>query len=194
MRSEIGAVYGPLLVAYAGISVATASTAGDEEAGILGLIFAYPLQRRRWVLANAVAVMISVAVVGLGMFVGLVAGVAVGGGGIAVTNSAALAIHLAFFGWAAGALALALAVSTGRRALASAGAASFVVLGFFVNGFAPLVGAIDWLKYLSLFYYYEGHDPITNGVDAGELVVLALATIMLTVLAVLGVRRRDICG
>jgi hypothetical protein len=31
MRSEIGAVYGPLLVAYIGISVATTSTAGEEE-------------------------------------------------------------------------------------------------------------------------------------------------------------------
>ena len=42
MRSEIGAVYGPLLVAYIGISVAASSTAGDEEAGILALTLAHP--------------------------------------------------------------------------------------------------------------------------------------------------------
>jgi ABC-2 type transport system permease protein len=66
------------------------------------------------------------------------------------------------------------------------------VLGFLLNGFAPLVGALDWLKYLSLFYYYEGHDPIANGVDTGDLAVLAAVTISLTALAVLGIRKRDL--
>ena len=91
MRSEIGAVYGPLVVACIGISVAAASTAGDEEAGILALTLAHPVERSSLVLAKAAAVAISVALVALATLVGLVAGVAVGGGGIAFTNLAALA-------------------------------------------------------------------------------------------------------
>jgi ABC-2 type transport system permease protein len=192
MRSEIGAVYGPLLVAYTGISVATGSTAGEEEAGILALILAHPIERSRLVLAKAAAVAVSVVLVVLGTFLGLIVGVAVGGGGIALANIGAVALHLAFLGWAIGALALALATSTGRRGLAAGTAAAIAVLGFLVNGFAPLVNALDWLKYLSLFYYYEGHDPIANGVDASDIAVLAAATISLTALAVIGIRRRDL--
>ena len=56
MRSEIGAVYGPLLIAYTGISVAASSTAGEEEAGILGLTLAYPIERSRLLLSKAAAV------------------------------------------------------------------------------------------------------------------------------------------
>ena len=67
-----------------------------------------------------------------------------------------------------------------------------MVFGFLVNGFAPLVGAIEWLKYSSLLYYYEGRDPITNGVDAGHLAVLAVAAVALTVVAALGMRGRDL--
>ena len=74
------------------------------------------------------------------------------------------------------------------------GAAAFALLGFLVNGFAPLVGALEWLKYLSLFYYYEGHDPIGSGVDVADLMVLAVATIVLTVIAVFGIRDRDLRG
>ncbi len=192
MRSEIGAVYGPLLLAYTGISVAASSTAGDEEAGILALTLAYPIGRMRLVLAKAAAVGISVAIVALATFVGLVAGVAIGGGGISLANIGAVSLHLAFFGWAAGALALALGASTGRRALASGGAAAFALLGFLVNGFAPLVDALAWLRYASLFYYYEGHDPIANGVDAADLAVLAGATVAFVALAVLGIRHRDL--
>jgi ABC-2 type transport system permease protein len=192
MRSEIGAVYGPLLVAYTGISVATGSTAGEEQAGILALTLAHPVERSRLVLARASAVGVSVLLVAVGTLVGLIVGVAVGGGGISVANIGALVLHLAFLGWAVGAIALALATSTGRRGLAAGTAAAIAVLGFLLNGFAPLVGALDWLKYLSLFHYYEGHDPIANGVDTGDLAVLAAVTISLTALAVLGLRKRDL--
>jgi ABC-2 type transport system permease protein len=138
MRSEIGAVYGPLVVAFTGISVAVA-TAGEEEAGVLAITLAYPIERSHLLLAKTAAVAISVVVVALGTFVGLVVGVAVGGGGIGLANIGALALHLAFFGWAVGALALVVAASTGRRALASGAAAAFALLGFLLNGLAPLL-------------------------------------------------------
>ena len=60
-----GVVYGQLLVAYTGISVAAASTAGEEEAGILALTLARPVERTSLVLAKSAAVAISVALVAL---------------------------------------------------------------------------------------------------------------------------------
>lgn len=192
MRSEIGSVYGPLVIAYTGISVAVTSTAGEEEGGVLGLTLAYPIERSRLLLAKAGAVAISVVLVAAGTLLGLIIGVAVGGGGIGLANLCALALHLTFLGWTTGALALAIAATTGRKAIASGAAAAFAVFGFLVNGFAPLVGAIEWLKYLSVFYYYEGHDPISSGANAGDLAILGAATIALTALAVLGFRHRDL--
>ena len=66
------------------------------------------------------------------------------------------------------------------------------MVGFLINGLAPLVDGLDWLKYLSPFYYYSGHDPLTNGVDVGGLVVLGVAALVFTVVAVAGLRRRDL--
>jgi ABC-2 type transport system permease protein len=192
MRSEIGAVYGPLVIAAIAITGAVGATAGEEERGILGLTLAYPIARSRMVLAKAAAVAVGVVAVALGTLIGLVAGVAAAGGGIAIGNQAALALHLAFFGLAFGALALALAASTGRVALASGGAAAFGVLTFLINGFAPLVDGIGWLKYLSPFYYCSGHDPIANGVNVGDLAVLGASALVLTAVAVWGIERRDL--
>jgi ABC-2 type transport system permease protein len=192
MRSEIGAVYGPLVIAATAITGAVGSMAGEEEDGILGLTLAYPIERSRLVLSKAAAVAVSVAIIALGTFLGLVAGVAVGGGGVGVAHLAALSLHLAFFGWAVGALALALAAATGRRAVASGGAAAFAVLGFLINGFAPLVDAIAWLKYVSPFYYYAGHDPIGRGVDLRDLAILAAASVAFVAIGVLRFERRDL--
>ena len=107
---------------------------------------------------------------------------------------AALSLHLAFFGCAIGALALALAAATGRKAVAAGGAAAFAVARLPRQRLRAAGRRARWLKYLSLFYYYEGHDPIGNGVDVPDLAVLAVATIVLTAVAVYGMRDRDLRG
>ena len=123
---------------------------------------------------------------------GLIAGVALAGGGITLGHLAAFALHLAFFGFATGAVALAIAAATGQRSLATGVAAGVALVGWLINGFAPLVGSIAWLKYLSLFYYYEGGDPLTRGVDVGDLAVLGLVTVALTAFAVISIGDRDL--
>src|SRR4051812_45090270 len=100
MRSEIGAIYGPLVIAATGITGAVATTAGEEEDGILGLTLAYPIERSRLLLAKAAAVAVSVTIVALGTFAGLVVGVAVAGGGVGIGHLAALSLHLELFGLA----------------------------------------------------------------------------------------------
>jgi ABC-2 type transport system permease protein len=192
MRSEIGAIYGPLVVGASAIAAASAITAGEEESRILGLVLAHPVERGRLMLSKSGAVAVVVLIVVAGTWVGLLAGVAAAGGGISIANMTALSVHLAFFGFVLGALALALAGVTGRKAVAAAGAGAFGVVGFLVNGFAPLVEGLDWLKYLSPFYYYAGHDPLSNGIRWGGLVVLALAALVLTIVAVEAFRRRDL--
>jgi ABC-2 type transport system permease protein len=192
MRSEIGAIYGPLVIGASAIAAASATTAGEEESGILSLVLAHPVERGRLVVDKASAVAIVIIIVAFGTWVGLLTGVAVAGGGISVANITSMSVSLAFFGFALGALALALAGATGRKTVAVAGAGAFGVVGFLVNGFAPLVDGLHWLEYLSPFYYYTGQDPLTSGFDWAGMVVLTLATFALVIIAIVGIRRRDL--
>jgi ABC-2 type transport system permease protein len=191
-RSEIGSIYGPLLIAAVAITGAAASTAGEEEDRILALVLAQPIKRARLVAAKGAAIAGLVLIVAVATWVGLISGVALGGGGISVGHLAAFSLELAFFGFATGAIALALGAGTGRRSLAIGAAAGVAVVGWLINGFAPLVSALAWLKYLSLFYYYSGHDPLTRGVDILDTVVMGTFTLLLTALAMLGIERRDL--
>jgi ABC-2 type transport system permease protein len=172
-RSEIGAVYGPLVIAALAITAASAGTAGEEEDRILGLVLAHPVTRSQLIAAKAAAI-------------------ALGGGGISVGHLSAFCVQLAFFGFAAGAVALALGAGTGRRSLANGVAAAVAIIGWLINGFAPLVSAIGWLKYLSLFHYYEANDPLTHGVDIAGIVVLGAVALLLTAVAMVAIERRDL--
>jgi ABC-2 type transport system permease protein len=191
-RSEIAVIYAPLVVGALAITGASAVTAGEEEDRILALVLAHPIGRSRLVLAKALAVSLIVLILAFAVWVGLIVGVAVGGGGISLGHITALAVQLAFFGFATGALALALGAGTGRRSLSSGAAAAVAILGWLVNSFAPLASGIGWLKYLTLFYYYSGHDPLTRGVGLTGLIVLGLATLALTAAAVVSFDRRDL--
>lgn len=191
-RSEIAVIYGPLVIAALAITGATAATAGEEEDRILAVVLAHPIGRSRLVAAKAAASALVVLIVAFAVWIGFIVGVALGGGGISLPHITALAVQLAFFGFAAGALGLALGAGTGRRSFANGLAATVVVLGWLINSFAPLVGAIDWLKYLTLFYYYSGHDPLTRGFGLSGLVVLGLVAIALTAVGVAGFERRDL--
>jgi ABC-2 type transport system permease protein len=155
-------------------------------------MLAHPIRRSRLVVAKAMAIAVVVIVIAFGVWMGLIVGVALGGGGITLAHMTALAVQLAFFGLAVGALALALGAGTGRRSLAIGGAAAVAILGWLINSFAPLVSGIAWLKYLSLFYYYAGNDPLTHGVDGTGIIALGLTSLVLLALAVVGFERRDL--
>jgi ABC-2 type transport system permease protein len=190
--SEIGSVYGPLVTGGLAVAAASALTAGEEEDRILALVLAHPIRRARLVGSKAAAVAIVVLVIALATWVGLILGVAAGGGGISVGHITAFTVQLAFFGLASGALALALGAGTGRRSLTVGISASILIAGWLLNGFAPLVGATDWLKYLSFFYYYNGHNPLSNGLDIAGIIVLGALTFLLTASALVGIEHRDL--
>lgn len=190
--SEIGAVYGPLVIGALAVTAASAATAGEEEDRILALVLAQPVKRSRLVAAKAAAVACAVMCIAFATWLGLIAGVAVGGGGISVAHITAYSLQLTFFGFAVGAVAIGVGAGTGRRPLAVGTAAGVAIAGWLINGFAPLVGALDWLKYLSLFYYYDGHDPLTRGIDVGGLLVLGAVTLLLTALGMAAFERRDL--
>jgi ABC-2 type transport system permease protein len=193
-RSEIASFYGPLLISAVAITGAVGATASEEESRILALVLAQPVTRARLLAGKAAAVGACVASVAAAGFVGLVIGVAVAGGGIGTAHLAAFSLHLAFFGLAIGAVALAVAAATGRASLAVEVAAGVGIAGWLVNGFAPLVDALAWLRYLSPYSYYAHGDPLANGVDLGGLAVLAVLTVALTTIAIVLIGRRDLRG
>jgi len=193
-NSEIASIYGPLVFGALAITAATSATAGEEEDGILSLILAHPVERSSLVAAKAAGIAVTLLCLGLFAWIGLIAGVAIAGGGISLSNVTAVCAHLIFFGLATGAVALAVAAATGRRALASGVAAGFALLGYLVNGFAPLVEGISWLKYLSPFYYYAAGEPLSHGVDVTDLAVLGVFALVMTAVATRLVGRLDLRG
>jgi ABC-2 type transport system permease protein len=194
LRTEITSIYGPLVFAGVAITAATSTTAGEEEERILPLVLAHPVPRYRLLLGKASAIALMLFGLSVAIFAGMLLAVALAGGGVSAGHLAATALQLLFLALAVGALALALAAATGSRGTAAGVAATITLVMFLVNGIAPAINGIAWLKYLTVFYYYEGHNPLTSGVDLPGLAVLAGLTVALTAAAVAGFAHRDLRG
>jgi ABC-2 type transport system permease protein len=186
-------ILGPILVLVFASMMGTRAVAGDEESGRLEVLLAHPVSRWRIVVQRAAAMVVAVAMAVAALFVVmLLAAGPAGFSSIGATNLAAASVQLGLLGSFFGCLALAVGAVTGSRAFAWGAVALVGVITYFANTLGPSIEAISWSPDLSPFHYYSGGRPLLNGMQPGDAAVLAIAALVLVVVAVLGLRRRDI--
>jgi ABC-2 type transport system permease protein len=178
-------VYGlliPLLVAVFAIAYGTRAVAGDEEAGTLDLLLAHPVSRTRVALQRFGALVAALALIGAVLWLAMLA---IAGPaelvGVTAAEFAAVTIQLTLFGACLGGLAFAVGAATGRRALALGASAGVAVLAYLANGVFPQVEGLEWTRDVSPWHWYLGGEPLKNGLQAGDaLLLLAVAAVLVT--------------
>lgn len=184
--------YGALTVAALALAMGSASIAGEEREGTIGLLLANPKSRTR-VLASKAASLVLLTAVGIlilwgaGLAAPELLGVNVGGMHIGALM-AHMFVNALFYGF----LAMAVGAWTGNRGLASGVTAGVMVVSFLAAGILPIVEGLESAAKVFPWYYYESTRPVLNGLDAGHLGVLAAAVVLLAAVAVVGVNRRDL--
>jgi ABC-2 type transport system permease protein len=183
----------PILLAVFMIVSGARAIAGDEESGTLDLVLAHPVSRPRLLLARFGALVTQVLVVCAVVYLVLLA---MSGpaktGAVGAGYLAAATVQLALFGICIAALTLGVGAATGRRAIAIGAGVAVTVLGYFGNNLAPQVSGLEWVRYLSPFFYYSGNKPLVNGVDLGYSAVPLALTVVLVAGGLALFRRRDL--
>jgi len=192
LNMELFTFVAPLLILAYTVVVAGSATAGEEERGTMDLLLANPIPRWRIVVEKSAAFVIGTIVIGIGMWIGA----AIGGAAVGVELDLWLVgqatASVCLLGLALGGLALALGALTGRRWLAAGVALMVAIAGFFLNGLGALVDWLEPWRPISPFYQYLANDPLTNGLDLGNALVLAAWAVVGTIVAVLAFERRDL--
>ena len=187
-----GLIVGLLIIVYS-ISAGTRILAGDEEAGTLDLILAHPVSRTRLALQRFAAFLVTVVLIGVALLVALMAltgparleGISIGG-------FAAMHLHLILFAGLFGSLAYAVGAATGRRGLAIGTGAGIAVFGFAANGILPQVEGLEWIKGYSPFNWLNGGAPLRNGVQTGNVLIMAGLIVVLVTVGTWAFNRRDV--
>jgi ABC-2 type transport system permease protein len=191
-------VYGllvPLLVAVFAIASGTRAVAGDEEAGTLELLVAHPISRTRLAVQRFAALVAALVGVGAVLWLGMVA---VAGpaelAGVTAAEFAAATVQLVLFGACLGALAFAAGAATGHRSLALGSSAGVAVLAYLANGVFPQLEGLEWTREVSPWHWYLGGEPLTNGLQVGDALLLLAVTVVLVAAGTWAFNHRDIAA
>jgi ABC-2 type transport system permease protein len=184
--------YGMLVMAGVAIAAGSASVAGQEKNGSMGILLSNPLSRNT-VLSSTAG----------GLLTALVGGFIVLWGAALIAprlldvsiadidvNALLLMmlVNASFYGF----LAYAIGAWTGRTGTASGSTAALMVVSFFAVGLLPLVEDLDDLARFFPWYYYQNGDPLTNGVPWNDLAILVGGVAAFIVVAFVGFNRRDL--
>ena len=181
----------PLLVLVLAIGSGARTFAGEEDAGRLELVLAYPIRRRSAALAKGVAVAAEIFTVCVCAWLALVILNPVFDLGLSIGRAAAAVAGLALLGLLFGWLALAVGAATGKRGLAVALPAGLAAAGYLISGLHSLAGWLDPFRVLSAFWWL-GTSPLQNGIRGVGALVVALAAAAALLAGALLVERRDL--
>jgi ABC-2 type transport system permease protein len=188
------ASYGAMVIASMAFAMAAASIAGEERNGTLGLLLGNPQSRTHVLVSKAVAMtaltVMSVAVLAISTLLSARAlNVSIGG-----MDVSALGVHLIANSLFYGFLALLIGAWTGNKGAALGASIGVMAVSFLGVGLLPLVeGAEEFVRILP-WHYFDGSNPLYNGIAWGDVSVLLGAAAVFLVGAVVGVNRRDLKG
>lgn len=184
--------YGAMTIAAIALGMGAASVAGEERAGTIALLLANPRNRTHVLASKAASIVILVVLGALACWGAIHLSAQALGISIAGLQLGALTLHLLVSTLFYGFLALAVGAWTGNQGAAAGVAAGVMLLSFVAVGVLPLVeGAEDYVKAFP-WYYFNGADPLLNGVSWGHIGVLSGGCIAFASVALIGINRRDL--
>jgi ABC-2 type transport system permease protein len=189
---ELFSLMVPLLLLIAAVAAGSAAIAGEEERGTLDLLLSLPVSRQRVALEKLGALVAETSGLGVVLWLSLwigsrAAGMKIGAGHLGAATIGAVLLAIGY-----GCIALMLGAATGRRGLSIGLAAAAAVAAYLVNSLAPLVSALDGVQRATPFYYYAEGDPLRQGLEVADALVLLAVGVAAGAIAVVAAERRDL--
>jgi ABC-2 type transport system permease protein len=181
----------PLLVLVFAIGAGSRTLAGEEEAGRLELLFAYPVGRRDSVLAKGAAVGLEIAVLCAAAWAALAILNPVFDLELELERLAGGILGVWLLGVLHAGLALAVGAVRPSRELAVAVPTVFAVGSYLIGGLHDLAGWLHPFRFVSSFWWI-GQSPLTNGVDYAHFAVVGAAAVVALAAGAALLERRDL--
>lgn len=191
LNAELFTLMLPALFLVYGIGHGARTLAGEEERGTLELLLVTPVSGFRIVIDKALALALSITILGFALFAATTLGSLVFGLGISVPAAASGALAMTLLGTEYGVLALAAGALTGRRSAAIGIAAAAATAAYFVYAIGLILPRFEsWQPYSPIHQAFHG-GPLGAGVQLSYLWLVA-GTALLVAIALPALDGRDI--
>ena len=184
--------YGALILAGLALAMGSASIAGEERDGTIGVLLGNPKSRSEVLGSKAISTFVLTAVAAIVLWVGALIAPVLLDVDVAGRNLGAQAFHLfanaLFYGY----LAMAIGAWTGKPSLASGVTSGIMALSFFAVGLLPLVDSLADVARIFPWYYLDNGQPLVNGIQWGGIGILLGGSALFAGISFVGVNGRDL--
>ena len=190
MNAELLSIMGPgFLIATAMLS-AVSATATEEQTRTLGLVLSTATPRTTFLSAKTTAMITHVLIVGVAIFLGMVAANPIGDLGLSIANMVAATVQMVLIALVYGAITLAVGVFTGDKRLSLAVPGGIFAVSFTAASFLGLVESLEWLSKLNFWYPYLANPALVNGLHWGYATIMAALAVGIGAIAFIAFSRR----
>ena len=194
LNAEVFGFMGPMIFGVFAIIAGAGAIAGEEESHSLDQLLANPVSRKQVLLQKAGALLTGLFALSTALWIGIIGGSKIAGFSLSLIGTTQAIFSLYVLGITLGLIALAIGASTGKKSLAGGFAASVAIIGFLLDTFLSVVDALDPLRFISVFYYFNGNDVIINGVNPVHCITLVCTAAIALVIAIWQFEKRDLAN
>jgi len=192
LGAEMFSFMTPLVFLVLLIAFGSGTIAREEERGTLDLLLSTPVSRRRVLTEKFAAMVVIGMLLAAIMWLGLVIGAEITSVDISYLRMLEATFSGLLLGIVFGTLAIAVSCLTGRRGWSIGSATVIAIASYLLNAFAPLVDVMEPYRKISPFYYYNGGEPLVNGLDPVHVAVLLGLIVVLLAVSLVAFQRRDL--
>lgn len=192
LASQLFDIRVSLLAGIMAIVLALGLSVAEEEKGQLRTLLALPVSRMSLLLQKWLAMAAIIFVTLLGLVVSIYALQATVDASIAFDVMVRLFVMTWLVLTAVATVAFAAAMATGKRSVAMLVGVLVMAGSFIISTFGL---SVDWLsnyEWLSLFHYFPASEVVREGIEAGNVIVLAGVTLISLIVALIAFRGRDL--
>jgi ABC-2 type transport system permease protein len=101
-------------------------------------------------------------------------------------------VEVALLAFAFGAFALGMGAATGRRSTTLGVVSGFAAIGYLIDSLSRAVDGLRPLRPLTVWRWYDGHQPLAEGFDPVGMAVLLALSVAAIAIGIVLFERRDV--
>lgn len=192
LNTQVFAFFLPAVLLVFAVSRGTAALAGEEQERTLDLLLAQPLRRWAAYCEKSLAICVGMAVLTVAVLLPLLVMNDPVGLDLPASHLTAVCVQMGLFALGLGLSAEAISAATGRKGVGTAVVGGYAFVAYFVYGLSASVAWLEHLKPLTLWRWFLGNDPVSNGLAWPEVLVLSAVCVIALLAGIVGFRRRDL--
>ena len=192
LNLEIFGLMGPIMLIIIGINSGTHIIAGELNNKTLEMIMSTSIGKNKYLFQQILVMITRIVIITLILWGNFFIFANLFNLELDLSNLTAIMFHLGLLSLTIGSISLLIGSITGNKPTTLGLSAGITVLSYFINSLSPMIKSIENLKYSSVFYYYKHSEPLINGINAEDILVMLFVSLLFIILSFVAFKYKDL--